>query len=315
MFRAKWNNELHLSCPRLFTGKIFNTVTLTKTRFLSRRLSFWSNHLIESSKTSHKSRNEIPTTTANTFEKMPPLSDYDDVSSSRSYLTTTTTTAFGSTISSSASFTATTTTKSILKQRRSSWKSQQQQQQQTSAMSPPPSSSTKTQRSITFNETVRVQPTLHVRDFTKSELRTTWYSQEEIASIRQQTKDMMKMLQRAQESQKLGNKHRQEDIINKYCIRGLEHRTRKGMKAKATSRMMGWDAVLNEQERQKEFGVGGRQHHDEESIAHLYKQTTTYAIAMALQRAKEDEEYVLSSNEGSSSSTSSVPKFIGRLYR
>ena len=184
----------------------------------------------------------------------------------------------------------------------------------------PASSTLKPIRSIKFCKKVRVQPTLHVRDFTKSELQTTWYSQEEIATIRQRTKDMMKMLQQAQESHKLGNKH-QEDIINKYCIRGLEHRTRKGMKAKATSRMMGWDAVLNEQARQKEFGFGGFRSSGgggEESIAHLYKQTTAFAIEMALQRAKEDEDFV-SSNEVSSSSSSSpstIPKFVRRrLYR
>ena len=205
---------------------------------------------------------------------MPPLSSYDDMS------------CLSSSWSSSSSATMV-TVKSILKQ------SEQQQVQQPAAPQ---------KRNVHFCKKVKVQPTLHVNNFTDKEIRSSWYTQNEIATIRQRTKDMMKLLQsqsNANTPQKVLERQQQgSNDESTFCIRGLEHRTRKGMKAKTSSRMMAWDVVMNEQSRQQESGVV-----NPEAISHVYKQTTTVNVAIALQRGLDDEDYVFAAIASSSRKT------------
>ena len=204
---------------------------------------------------------------------MPPLSSYDDMS------------CLSSSWSSSSSATMV-TVKSILKQ------SEQQQVQQPAAPQ---------KRNVHFCKKVKVQPTLHVNNFTDKEIRSSWYTQNEIATIRQRTKDMMKLLQSQSNSntpQKvLERQQGNNDDESTFCIRGLEHRTRKGMKAKTSSRMMAWDVVLNEQSRQQDAGIV-----DVELISHVYKQTTTANVAIAYQRGLDDEDYAFAAIASTSSS-------------
>ena len=108
---------------------------------------------------------------------------------------------------------------------------------------------------VSFNEEVRIRPTLSLRDFTEEELHNSWYSREEYNDIsRGISKEVKKMTQ--------GKVLRDK----KYCERGLERFTEEGSKTCSRNKVRAIHSVLEEQHKQNEEG-----RFDENSIAQVYE--------------------------------------------
>ena len=127
--------------------------------------------------------------------------------------------------------------------------------------------------SITFCETVEVEETLHLNDFSEEEYQAYWISGEEFGQIIDMADIQAELMQQGEP----------EDPECFLCYRGLEGRS---TTANETYEQVYFDmmyAVLYEQENQRELG-----YYDAESLAALCCDTTKECKLQALQKAQED---------------------------
>ena len=108
---------------------------------------------------------------------------------------------------------------------------------------------------VSFNEEVRIRPTMSLQDFTDEELHNSWYSREEYNEI---SRGISKELKKMTQGKVLRDK--------KYCERGLERFTEEGSKTCSRNKVRAIHAVLEEQHKQNEEG-----RFDENSIAQVYE--------------------------------------------
>ena len=111
------------------------------------------------------------------------------------------------------------------------------------------------QKSVSFRQYVSVRQTMSLDDYQSSEIDATWYSPEEVASIRLACRREIKRLEAGKA---FDNK--------KYCSRGLEGFTKYGKATKLQIRSEATEAVLDEQELQYFEGVT-----NESTIAKVYQ--------------------------------------------
>ena len=111
--------------------------------------------------------------------------------------------------------------------------------------------STPTPKRVWFDPFVEIQETIHRTDFTEEEKEITWYSVEEVSSMRAIARNEARLVET-------------EDLVESkdVSIRGLESRTKKGSRKKKILRMNSFAAVFLELDFQK-----AQDFYDDEAIA------------------------------------------------
>mmetsp|Transcript_2860 Transcript_2860/g.4553 ORF Transcript_2860/g.4553 Transcript_2860/m.4553 type:complete len:207 (+) Transcript_2860:368-988(+) len=109
-------------------------------------------------------------------------------------------------------------------------------------------------RHVSFCESITESEVLNRHDYTDQELRATWYSRTELRRIKEQVRDEAKLLE-------AGILTESVDV----STRGLESKTREGLRRKRENRMNANSAIFFELEGQEENGVV-----DDEAIADVY---------------------------------------------
>ena len=138
-------------------------------------------------------------------------------------------------------------------------------------------------KSVSFHKSVKVQPVLHVKDYTKEEFAATWYSKSEIGAIRDVIMKAIKEMEAGGAT--TAEAKRAQFLHNRF--RGLEARTAKGSSMKGESRMLSKSIVLQEQKRQRKLNIS-----DPDYLALLYKQNSQISKVVAQEMAMDDEEFV-----------------------
>ncbi len=137
-----------------------------------------------------------------------------------------------------------------------------------------------TTRQVTFNEAALVYPHLHIRNFTETETSGSWYSVEELDSIKEECHHSVNL--------SIHGKLR-PDMVNNWCFRGLEFRTPEGARSRRDNKNLAWNWVLEEQENQYKLGM-----FDAEEIARKYRKVSVAcheaAHVLALEDAREVAE-------------------------
>jgi hypothetical protein len=137
------------------------------------------------------------------------------------------------------------------------------------------------ERNVRFSTEPVFHFTLSRKDYTPEEIRASWFEREEYRKI---TKECCKQIKKMESGEVLKDKE--------YCSRGLESHTRLAAISKTRNRETAINAVLDEQEDQREM-VGDV---DEEDIAQRYQQTTSscqlWASSVGLRDQRAAEEYM-----------------------
>jgi hypothetical protein len=126
--------------------------------------------------------------------------------------------------------------------------------------------SIKAQRGVRFLPVVYVREILSVKNYTEDEKRNTWYSKEE------------NLKRKADLSMESTNKD------GKHCFRGLEGRSREGLRKRRLNRLCAWMSVFEEQERQRDLGI-----HTPMAIAIVYSFSVQKCCIEAYKTALLDE--------------------------
>jgi hypothetical protein len=135
-------------------------------------------------------------------------------------------------------------------------------------------------RVISFNKRGNVRAIPQLKSLSEEEKSKVWYRESELKAIKQEALDLMKQVKDCGDN----DDHDDEEL----CVRGLGGSIgRPGSPQNRRSNwMMALTCVLDEQERQKEFGIS-----DPEHIAKLYRAfavySQQYAVATGRQDAKE----------------------------
>jgi hypothetical protein len=118
---------------------------------------------------------------------------------------------------------------------------------------------TTVEKFVRFGNKDTFRKTLSIKDYTPDEVRATWYVSEDYQRIlRQCQKEIRKINQGGELKDK------------KYCSRGLQGFTNAGRAIKERSRILTFNAVLNQQLAQWDEGI-----FDEDAIAEIYIRTTS----------------------------------------
>jgi hypothetical protein len=136
------------------------------------------------------------------------------------------------------------------------------------------------ERNVRFSADPVFHFTLSRKDYTPEELRASWFQDEEYSKI---TKACCNQIKKMENGQIFKDK--------KYSSRGLESHTRLASISKTQNRKTAVDAVLDEQDEQRELGIV-----DEEVIAQRYQKTTSscqlWASIVGLRDKRAAEEYM-----------------------
>ena len=126
-------------------------------------------------------------------------------------------------------------------------------------------------RRVRFAPSVSARYIPTLEQYTSAELAACWFQADEYSKSRRECVKVIKQMD-------AGGVFKDK----KYCSRGLESHTRTGSLAKKQNRRAAFEAVLLEQEDQRQFGVV-----DEESIAERYRDVSSscqlWAIRVGLQ--------------------------------
>jgi hypothetical protein len=173
---------------------------------------------------------------------------------------------------------------------------------------------------ISFDETVKIYPTLHIQDYTRDEVGRAWYSRFDLKAMKRQCREVLSEMEvrqdkdassrtilgsvielecrddiEAMESAKENNPHgspkaKSHDIFTEsnQCFRGLEGKTTGGQIKKRMIKENAREVVFREQRRQLYQGDTCP-----ETIAQEYKKATALARTSAYRLARKDEKDAL----------------------
>jgi hypothetical protein len=134
-------------------------------------------------------------------------------------------------------------------------------------------SSSSSSSSVSFSASVTQYKSIHLNDMTEEEVNATWFEREEMHQMKETVKS---------EAKQLEDKVLDDDV----CVRGLESRTRRGMKLKRRNRVSAYNALFFEIDcQEEEQGCL----HDDEAIADAYFAVTDPCQQWAEKVAKKDE--------------------------
>ena len=123
--------------------------------------------------------------------------------------------------------------------------------------------------SVSFNQMVIIYECIPIEDYTPEEIKASWFTSEEYKQIRESTKEDLKLME--------------SDQLAESRQRGLENRTKQGMRRKLYFRQKAYEAVFSEIDYQYEEGIL-----DEETIAGSYHFACRSSTVMALKTARKD---------------------------
>jgi hypothetical protein len=123
--------------------------------------------------------------------------------------------------------------------------------------------------SVNFDRCVRVTTIPHVKDFTKDEIKSVWYTQAEYDQTREDCFNIVRRMNRA-EANTSGPDHPSSYLkarVAAWSTRGLESLGKAKGNIRRVRRLVATKAVLSEQHFQREEGSD-----DPDFISHLYQQ-------------------------------------------
>jgi hypothetical protein len=112
-------------------------------------------------------------------------------------------------------------------------------------------------KEVFFSNQIRIRLTLHVRDYTQEEIEATWFSKTDFENIKADVRFDIGLLHEGT--------HGAQDTTS-FCRRGLECRTKEGMRKRMSNKIIARNAVLDEQDRQ----WANYETDDAEAIAKVY---------------------------------------------
>lgn len=130
-----------------------------------------------------------------------------------------------------------------------------------------------TPKRVWFDPFAEIQETINRKEFSSEEKQITWYSVEEVSSMRAIARNEARLVE-------TGDLVESKDV----SIRGLESRTKKGSKKKKIIRMNSFAAVFLELDFQK-----AQDFYDDEQIAEAYFKYSMPSSISAQQIGKKDE--------------------------
>ena len=137
-------------------------------------------------------------------------------------------------------------------------------------------------KQVTFHASAKVRRTLHINDYSKDEISSTWYNKQELDFIKVENQCYVHMLSNSCSS----NCSEQEESNN--CLRGLEAISDVEFgKQKLANRTAAWEAVLDEQDYQYFEGIN-----EPEMLSLVYFECSYHCQLAAYARARDDEREV-----------------------
>ena len=158
-----------------------------------------------------------------------------------------------------------------------------------------------TSKSVSFDPKVRVHLHIHHQNMSSRMIAKYWYSTDEFWAMREdasaciaaaQTTLLQPPLQRPPQKSEHSTTRvpgREEDDLSSCCLRGLEHQTLAGSTERLQRKQHGWDAVLQEQDRQRSVNNFKSILVDQEMIARMYSLVSQKSIIEAQVLAMQDE--------------------------
>lgn len=135
----------------------------------------------------------------------------------------------------------------------------------------------KERKRVTFQENVRVRPTVHLDDMTDEEISNVWFCRKDFNSIKRAVATTVKIISHQAYNEAVHDN-------DQCCSRGLEYRVRSGALARKENKRHGTEAVLDEQDRQCQYEIT-----DDERIRQLFQKATVHCRVSALQMGLRDE--------------------------
>jgi hypothetical protein len=137
-------------------------------------------------------------------------------------------------------------------------------------------------RRVLFKETVSVRPITHIDDMSEERIHAVWYDKKDFEDIKKGIVSTVRLMMSCQE----GNGDSSSSVIDneEHCSRGLEYRTRDGASARRENKWNALNAVLDEQDRQKELGI-----QNEKLLSQIYITENRRSRLNALQLGIQDE--------------------------
>lgn len=150
----------------------------------------------------------------------------------------------------------------------------------------------KKKKRVSFDHRVKVREHIHLYDMSQSEHDAVWFTEEEIGRIREECCRTIQKLNglttsKKKKARQQGTTKNEEEAILSCKCRGLEYRTRDGLKLRYEHRLTAWDVVALEQERQWIEG-----NFDEEKIAQAYHSCADESARVAHLLALQDQKWV-----------------------
>jgi hypothetical protein len=103
----------------------------------------------------------------------------------------------------------------------------------------------KERRSVSFKPSVSIRPIVHVNNISECEIKAAWYCRSDFVDMKKAFAFTTKMIH--------NGVYPGDD--DEQCARGLEYRVRSGALARRENKLNGLEAVLDEQERQTQWGI------------------------------------------------------------
>jgi len=138
-------------------------------------------------------------------------------------------------------------------------------------------------RAVSFDDVVSttIYDVESISDFTAQEIKDAWYNPNDLRRMKQQVRSDARQLMALSSSGYDDDNDIDDDIL---CIRGLESRTKKGLRQKKRNRTDAITAVFLEIDFQEEVGFI-----DEDAISRAYYEYSIQSLISAQLIAKQDE--------------------------
>mmetsp|Transcript_5038 Transcript_5038/g.14722 ORF Transcript_5038/g.14722 Transcript_5038/m.14722 type:complete len:231 (-) Transcript_5038:92-784(-) len=127
------------------------------------------------------------------------------------------------------------------------------------------------QTKVTFASSTTTKPTISRNDYTQQEYENCYYSYNEMKQMKYERHQTVKWM------------NSQKTPSNQYCTRGLEHKTKQGMRVRQFNMIESMMAVFDEQENMNSTI---------ESIANVYSSCTVQCQAQAFEKGLRDSMVV-----------------------
>ena len=135
-------------------------------------------------------------------------------------------------------------------------------------------------RTVRFCEEVNVRFTICLDEYSPAEKVAAWYTSEDNEIMKSERKSTIKIMER-------GN-----PFVNdgQHYFRGLEYKTREGSRRRQFNQVDATMVVMDEQDAQQQKGIV-----DPEALAQIYLNCTMHCLAIARERALDDQRAALES--------------------